>query len=608
MREPGVPLRTVIGTAGGTPVRYTFTPCQERWTTHNVDGRPKTARLRLLQGVQPINLAQVPVDVVAGVTLAALAIPEVMGYTSIAGTPVVTGLYTLLLPIAVFALVGSSRHLVVGADSATAAILAGGLVGLAAPQSPTYLALASLAALVTAGWLLLARLIGLAFLADFLSRAVLIGFLTGVGVQVSAGQLAGMLGVPGGGTGTIDRALAAVSQIGQTNVPTLSVAVAVLVVIVGLRRVAKQIPGPLIAVIGASVASYALNLAAVGVVPLGPVPGGLPAIGLPDVSLTYVPQLLTTSLAMFVVILAQSAATSRSYAAQYEESFDENSDLLGLSLANAVAGLSGTFVVNGSPTKTQMVDSAGGRTQLSQLTCAVVVLVVLLFFTGPLALLPTAVLAAIVFLIGVELIDIAGMRRVLAMRPREFWVALLAAVVVVVAGVEQAIIVAIAASLISHVRRGYSPRNTVLVPIAQGPRRWRSVDVATGGQAFPGLVVYRFTHSLYYANAEKFLLETLDLARRGPVPTRWLCVDCSAIDDVDYTAGTVLCQVAHTLQQKTVRLVFADAADHVRHELERSGVSEIIGPDAFFDDLNDVLERFQADAGREPDDGGFQPD
>jgi MFS superfamily sulfate permease-like transporter len=228
------------------------------------------------------------------------------------------------------------------------------------------------------------------------------------------------------------------SQIGQTSVPTLIVAVVVLVVIVALRMVAERVPGPLIAVIGSIAASYALNPAAYGVVPLGPVPGGLPAIGLPDVSWTYVPQLLTTSIAMFVVILAQSAATSRAYAARYEESVDENSDLLGLSLANAVAGLTGTFVVNGSPTKTQMVSTAGGRTQLAQLTCAVVVLVVLLLLTGPLAFMPTAGLAAIVFLIGVEVVDLRGMRRILTMRPREFWAALLTAVVVVVVGVEQA--------------------------------------------------------------------------------------------------------------------------------------------------------------------------
>jgi MFS superfamily sulfate permease-like transporter len=337
----------------------------------------------------------------------------------------------------------------------------------------------------------------------------------------------------------------------------------VLVVIVGLRIVARQIPGALIAVIGSIVAGYALNLAARGVLLLGPVPGGLPAIGLPHVATwTYVLDLLPITLAMFVVILAQSAATSRAYAARYEERHDENTDLVGLSLANVAAGLSGTFVVNGSPTKTQMVDSAGGRSQLAQLACAAVVLVVLLFLTGPLAFMPEAVLSAIVFLIGVELVDIPGMRRVLAARPREFWIALFTAAVVVVLGVEQAIIAAIALSLISHTRRGYSPHNAVLVPTSAG--FWHAAPVAEGGQAAPGLVIYRFSHSLYYANVQKFQDDVLELTKPSAVPTTWLCVDGAAIDDVDFTGGAMLVSVANSLHGRNTRLTFADVSDHVR--------------------------------------------
>jgi MFS superfamily sulfate permease-like transporter len=551
-------------------------------------------QFHVLEGVLPIDPARVPIDIVAGVTLAALAIPEVMGYTKISGTPVVTGLYTILLPIAAFALLGSSRHLVVGADSATAAILAATLVGLAAPESPEYVALASMAALITAGWLILARIIGLAFLADFLARSVLVGFLTGVGIQVAAGQIAGMLGVPGGGSGTIDKALTALSQLPQAQLPTLSVSVAVLVVIVGLRRIARRIPGALIAVVGSIIASYVFNLQALGVTLLGPVPGGLPKLGVPyadlAANLAAVPPLVGTTLAMFVVILAQSAATSRAYAARYEEKHDENTDLIGLAVANVAAGLSGTFVVNGSPTKTQMVDSAGGRSQLSQLACAVVVLIVLLFLTGPLAYMPNAVLATIVFLIGVELVDVPGMREVLFARPREFWVAAFTAAVVVVVGVEQAIIVAIALSLISHTRRGYDPHNSVVVRTQEG--YWQSVPVAQRGQASPGLTIYRFTHSLYYANAQRFQDEALELTRPDGVQTRWFCVDGAAIDDVDFTAGAMLRSVARTLGERNVRLVFAEMSEHVRGELDRSGVTELVGQDAYFETLGKAGEEF----------------
>lgn len=542
----------------------------------------------LLQGLRPIGRAPVPREAIAGITLAALAIPEAMGYTSIAGMPVVTGLYTLLLPTVAFAIFGSSRHLVVGADSATAAMMAASLVTLASPESPRYVALASLAAVMVAGWLILARAIGVAFLADFLSRSVLVGFLTGVGIQVAAGQLAGMLGVRGSSGGAIGAALNVLSRTSEVNLPTAIVSAAVLIVVVGLRLIAKQIPGPLLAVGGSIVASYTLNLAAVNVAQLGPVPGGLPAIGWPDVDWSDIPPLSGATVTMFAVIVAQSAAVSRAYAARYDEQSDENTDLVGLALANVSAGLCGTFVVNGSPTKTEIVDQAGGRSQLAPVSCAVVVLCVLLFLTGPLAFMPKAVLATIVLLIGVELIDVTGLRRVFVARRREFWVAVLTGVVVVAAGVEPAIVVAMAASLISHTRRGYSPHNSVLVRTNEG--YWRSMPVTEADEAKPGLVIYRFSHSLYYANAQKFRDETLELAKESAPQLRWLCVDCVAIDDVDFTAGEMLAEVARILKEQHVRLIFAEASDHVRRELDRSGVSEIVGNRAYFADINQVAQ------------------
>jgi MFS superfamily sulfate permease-like transporter len=379
-----------------------------------------TSGLPFLRGVLPIKAAQVPAEIVAGITLAALAIPEVMGYTKIAGTPVITGLYTILIPMALFALFGSSRHLVVGADSATAAILAAGLVGLASTGSDEYLALAAVLAFMAAGFLMLARVIGLGFMADFLSRTVLIGFLTGVGIQVALGQIAGMLGLAGGGNGTVGRVWADLQQIEQVNLYAMAIASAVIAVIVGSKRISEKISGALIAVIGAIALSWVLDLGQ-SVHVLGDVPSGLPHIGLPRVDWSWelISTLVPTAFAMFVVILAQSAATSRAYAARYNERFSENTDLVGLGLANIGAGLSGTFVVNGSPTKTQMVDSAGGRTQLSLLVTTGIVLLVLLFLTAPLAYMPEAVLSSVVFLIGIDLIDVAGMARIYRERRSE---------------------------------------------------------------------------------------------------------------------------------------------------------------------------------------------
>lgn len=548
-------------------------------------------RFPILQGVLPITAVRIPAEILAGTTLAAIAIPEVMGYTKISGTPVITGLYTMLIPTALFALFGSSRHLVVGADSATAAILAAGLVGIAAVGSDQYLALAGVLALMSAAFLVLARVMRLGFLADFLSRTVLIGFLTGVGVQVALGQLHGMLGLEGGGHGTLGKLWHTLQQLGQVSGYELTIALTVLVVIVGLEKVSKKIPGALIAAIGAIVASWAFGLDKLVHV-VGAVPSGLPHLGLPaiDWSWPVISTLIPTAFAMFVVILAQSAATSSAYATRYDERFSENTDLVGLALANIGAGLSGTFVVCGSPTKTQIVDSAGGRSQLSLLVMALIVLLVLLFLTAPLAFMPEAALSAIVFLIGVGLIDIAGMRKIFAQRRAEFWVALITALTVVIVGVEQGILLAIALSLIEHTRHGYRPKNAVLVLNAAGVRQPR--PVATAAQAAPGLVIYRFTHSLYYANCQRFAEEVSLLANTAQPPLRWLCLDASAVDDVDYSAAETLRSVYAMLKAKSIRLVVAeemeDLKGHAHYRLR-----ELFGEEAFYDHLDDVVKQYR---------------
>ncbi len=408
-----------------------------------------------------------------------------MGYTSIAGVPVITGLYTILIPIAVFAVLGSSRHLVVGADSASAAIMAAGIAGLAPIASPLYVSIAGIVAIATGAFLLLARVIRLGFLADFLSRSVLIGVLTGVGVQVAMGQVAGMFGVPGGSDGGPIRVFfETLSQIpSEASWTTAAVSASVLIVILGLKMISPRIPGALIVVVGAIAASWIWDLQAHGVAVLGKVPSGLPSFGIPDYGWDDLSPIIATAASIFLVVLAQSAATSRAYAAKYADRFDENLDLVGLSFANVSAGLSGTFVVNGSPTKTQMVDGAGGRSQLAQLSTAVIVLIVLLFLTVPLQYMPEAVLSSIVFLIGIELIDIHGMSTIRRWRLDEFVVASITVLIVVTIGVEQGILLAIVLSLLDHIRRSYHPRDTLLVKEDSG--RWRTVPVPAPEESSP---------------------------------------------------------------------------------------------------------------------------
>jgi SulP family sulfate permease len=548
--------------------------------------------LPVLQGLLPIERARVLTDVLAGLTLAALGIPEVLGYAKIAGMPVVTGLYTMLLPMAVFAVLGSSRHLVVAADSATAAILAAALTGLAAVGSERYVKLAGLVALLTAGMLLIARLARLSFLANFLSRTVLVGFLTGVGIQVAAGQLPDMLGVTAAGRSTVPKLVNTVRALPHVHLADVAVSIGVIVIVMAARVITRRIPGPLIAVIIAIVVSRAADLARHGVAVVGPVPRGLPSLGLPALGRHDVTALLGAAVSMFVVILAQSAATSRAYAAKYdEEEFSEATDLVGLGAANAAAAFSGTFVVNGSPTKAQIVDTAGGRSQLSSLAASAVVLLVLVLLTRPLAYLPDAALAAVVFLIAIELIDLAGMRRILATRRHEFAVALLTAVAVVALGVEYGIVLAVIASIVDHLRHSYSPLNSVLVKSPEG--HWRITPVAPGARTEEGLVVYRFGTSLYYANAAKLAEDVTALALHGG-PLRWMVLDCVAIEDVDYTASAVLAKVVERLHEQQVRLVFSNVLGTVRKQLDRYGISAALGPGAYYETPTEALEAFHA--------------
>jgi SulP family sulfate permease len=565
-----------------------------------------TARKRrhsalILGGILPFDPARLPGEIIAGATLAALAMPEVMGYTKIAEMPVITGLYTLVLPMAAFAIFGSSRHLVVGADSATAAVMATGLAGIAAagsPGSPQWVAMAGLAALICGVFMIVARLIRLGFIANFLSHSVLIGFLTGVGIQVALGQVGGLFGVSEGSGTTLEKFANALKAIaaGETSYATLAVSLTVLVLIVGLERVNKKIPGALIAVVGMIVASYAFDFAARGITTIGAVPSGLPPIGLPAIAadqlVADITALLPVAFSMFILILAQSAATSRAYAMKYDDSFDENVDLIGLGVGNLAAGLSGTFVVNGSPTKTEMVDSAGGRSQVAQLTTTVIVVVVLLFLTVPLSYMPNAVLSAVVFLIGIKLVDLLGMGRIYRLRKDEFVVALVTAATVVILGVEQGIILAIVLSVIVVLMHVYKPHDRVVSFATDGTPQLG--HVAEPVQAAPGLVIYAFGAELFYANASRFSEEIMEIVESADPPLRWLAIDAAAVGDLDYSGADSVRQVHDELEGRGATLVLCSVDPAVRRLLDAYGLTDKIGAERIFPTSGDVLAAYRA--------------
>jgi high affinity sulfate transporter 1 len=549
-----------------------------------------TGRFAVFQALRPITLDGVVHDVVAGFQVAAMNIPQVLGYTKIAGMPIVTGFYTLLLPPIAFAVLGSSRYLVVAADSATAAILAGGLASLSPLGSERYVAMASLVALLTAALLLLAGLLKLGFVADFLSQTVLLGFLTGVGLQVGIAVTGQMLGVEVPARRTILQVAEVIRELRGVHELTLFISVAALTVIFALRHFAPKIPGPLITVVAAIAASVQFNLARRGVEIIGPVAGGLPRLRIPTVEWREAELLIPLAFSCLVIIVAQSAAMARVYAMRHNQALDENADLTGLSAANLAAGLTGTFVVNGSPTQTAMVEGSGSRSQFAQIVMALMVGSALLFLTGPLQYLPRCVLGAIVFVIAVRLIDLRGLWKIRQESPGEFLVAVITASVVVLEGVEQGIVLAMVVSLLRVVRQTYRPHTGVLVMNEKG--YWQTLPAVYGTVSEPGMAVYRFGAPLFYANARLFSEELLRLAGPNPSPLRWLIIDAEAITNVDYSAAAVVRELQRELTAHGVALVFARVYPALQRDLDRHHITETLGEEHLFPRLHDALEAY----------------
>lgn len=543
--------------------------------------------LRLFDGLRPQGLGGALRDTLAGVTLASMNIPQVLGYTRLAGTPVVTGLYTVFLPLVAFAVFGSSRHLVVAADSATASIFASGLSGMAAPESAHYMDLVAVVALLTAGLLLLARIFRLGFLADFLSRTVLVGFLTGVGFQVGIAMLGGLLGIAVESPRTVGQLWEILDRLPQVHLPTLYLSVLVVGLLLASRCVLPRLPMALFVVVGTIAASFVDDYHGMGIATLGPVPGGLPHFALPTVTWEELLRLVPIAASCFVIIIAQSAVTAGGFAIRHHERVDEDADILGLSTANAAAALSGAFVVNGSPTQTAMAEQAGARSQVAQLVFAGVVFLVLLFLTGPLQYLPHCVLAGIVFNIAVGLIDMAGLRAIGRESPGEFWLAVTTAATVTLVGVEQGILLAVTLSLLRHVRHSYRPHTSVLAPDAAG--RWLPTPAQPGAQSEPGLMVYRFGADLFYANASRFSGEARSLIEHAPTPVRWFVVDAGAITDIDYSAARDLRDLFEELRGRDLALVFGRVGPDLRADMDRHGILTLIREDRIFATLHEAI-------------------
>ncbi len=541
----------------------------------------------ILQGLMPFRPRQALKDALAGVTLASMNIPQVLGYTRIAGAPIVTGLYTVLLPLVGFALFGSSRHLVVAADSATAAIFSSSLSRMAPIGGEKYMALVGMLTLLTAGLLLLARIFKLGFLADFLARTALIGFLTGVGVQVGVAMLGEMLGVAVKSHSTLGQLWQVGAGVSTLSPLTLGLSVFVVAVILLGRWLVPWFPIPLMVVVGMIAASFWLHLADRGVAVVGHVPGGLPALRWPDVTWRETLDLLPVAASCFVMIIAQSAATSRVYAIKHHDRVDENADLLGLAAANASAALTGAFVVNGSPTQTAMADEAGAKSQVAQLVFSAIVVIVLIALTGPLQYLPRCVLASVVFTIAIGMIDVKGLADIRRESQGEFYLALATAAAVPGVGVEQGILLAIGLSLVRHVRHSYEPHTMVLTPDPKGG--WIANPAIPGAETRPGLILYRFGADLFYANADRFADEARALVAGAPNPVEWFIVDAGAVTNIDFSAASTLRELFKEFANKNVSVAFGRVEPSLRSDFERHGVAAVLGEGRIYASIHGAL-------------------
>ena len=529
-------------------------------------------------------------EALAGATLAALAVPEVLGYARIAGMPVVTGLYTMLAPMVVFAVLCSSRHLVVAADSATAALLLAGLTGLAAAGSPRYVALAGTVALVVAVLLVLARVVGVGFLANFLSRTVLVGFLTGVGITVAIGQLGDLLGVDPGSGDAPERLVQVLSELPHAHLPTVLVGGAVILVVLAGRLVDRRVPVALLAVVAAIAAEAVLGLSAFGVAVLGPVPSGVPGLVLP---------------ALAPADLAAAVPGRRLDGRR--DPRPERGDLAGLRGAVRRAGRHGRRPPRARRRQPRRRRSrarswstaarrrrrwwsarAGAARSRSSPRSS---------WSASCARWPPACWAGCRWprwppscsSSASNSSTSPGCGGSWPCGGDEFVVAVLTALAVVVLGVEEGIVVAVVVSIIDHLRHSYAPRSSVLVKSPAG--HWRSLPVAPGTRTAEGLLVYRFGSGLYFANVSRLVADLVTIGAEGP-PVRWLCLDAAAVGDVDYTAAAVLTQLVQREQRAGVRVVLSNVVDGVRAELDRYGITALIGADGIFDTSGEVLAAY----------------
>ncbi|MEV0332344.1 SulP family inorganic anion transporter [Nocardia sp. NPDC050717] len=550
--------------------------------------------LRQFRGYQRTWLRS---DVVAGVTVAAYLIPQVMAYATVAGLPPVVGLWATIAPLAVYVLLATSRQLSVGPESTTALLTAVALAPLAAGDPQRYAALAALLALLVGGLCLLASAARLGVLADLLSRPVLVGYLAGTAGLMIVSQLGKVTGVEVEGESVTAQLRSFAANVDGWHPATAVLAATVLAMLLIMARWVPKAPGPLLAVLAATAAVAVFSLERFGIEVIGEVPAGLPVPGLPSIAVADVIALLLPAAGIAVVGFSDNALTARAFAARHGERVEVNTELAGLGATNVAAALTNGFPVSCSGSRTTIADLMGARTQLYAVVTLVSVLVVLFGATGVLAQFPTAALGALVMYAALRLIDVREFRRIGRFRRSELLLALVTTAAVLVLGVLYGVLVAVALSVFDLLRRIARGHDAVLgfVPDLAG---MHDVDDYPAAKPLPGLVVYRYDAPLFFANADDFrerALAAVDWwAERSGEPVRWFVLNVEANVEVDLTALDAVEQVRSELAARGIVFAMARVKHDLRTDLDAFGLTARIGPDHLFPTLPTAVEAFRA--------------
>jgi high affinity sulfate transporter 1 len=534
-------------------------------------------------------------DVLAGLVLVTLLVPQGMAYAQLAGLPPITGLYTTVLCLLGYAVFGPSRVLVLGPDSSLGPMIAAVVVPIAgADGDPARaVALASALGLLVGLTMVAAGALRLGFVADLLSRPTQIGYMNGLALTILVSQLPRVLGFSVDADGVVGEAAAVVHGIadGRTVPAAFAVGAGAFAVIVVLQRVAPRVPGVLLAVVLALVASAALDLGDRGVRLVGPLPQGFPPLSLPAVSVGDLGLLVAGALGITLVSLADTISTASAYARRAGAEVRGNNEIVGIGAANLLSGLFQGFPVSTSGSRTAVAFAAGARTQLTGVVGATAIVVLLVAAPGLLADLPQPVLGAVVVAASLSMADLPGMRRLWRQRPAEFWLAVAAFAGVAALGVLPGIAVAVGLSILNVFRRAWWPYQTVLgnVPGVPGYHDVRSYPAA---ERLPGAVIFRFDAPLFFANARVFREQVERLVAQNP-GLHWLIVAAEPVTDVDTTAADMLTELDKDLDAAGVRLVFAELKDPVRAKVERYGLAERIQAQHFYPTVKSAVRAYK---------------